>query len=192
MRTTKRILLLLGAVILVAGGLAGGWFAQQETRDAETVTETTTTSVTTTAAEPAPGLPAAVDETRAGLLAAAESGDYQALQPFIRSTAFKYTFGEPVDGGPIAHWQNLEQTTDQKPLEALADVLRMPYTLSRGVYYWPFAYDVASIHDLTAHERELLAPLGPLATLFPPGTGYLGWRAGIEPDGDWAFFVAGD
>ena len=34
--------------------------------------------------------------------------------------------------------------------------LRMPYTLSRGLYFWPFAYDVASIDDLTAHERELL------------------------------------
>jgi hypothetical protein len=24
------------------------------------------------------------------------------------------------------------------------------------------------------------------------GLGYLGWRAGFEPDGTWAFFVAGD
>lgn len=192
MGSVKGILLLAGAVVLVAGGLAGGWFAQRETRDAETVTETTTTSVTTTAAEPAPGLPAAVDETRAGLLAAAESGDYEALRPFIRSTAFRYTFGEPVDGGPIAYWQNLEKTTDEKPLEALAAVLRMPYTLSRGVYYWPFAYDVASIDDLTQHERELLAPLGPLESVFVEGTGYLGWRAGIQPDGTWVLFVSGD
>jgi hypothetical protein len=188
----KGILLLAGAVVLVAGGLVGGWFAERETRDAETVVETTTSTVTTTAEEPAAGLPAEVDGTRAALLAAAESGDIEALQPFIRSTAFKYTFGEPVAGGPIAYWQNLEKTTDQKPLEALADVLRMPYTLSRGVYYWPFAYDVASIDDLTAHERELLAPLGPLESVFVEGTGYLGWRAGIEPDGTWVLFVSGD
>jgi len=188
----KRILLLVGAVVLVAGGLAGGWFAQRETRDAETVVETTTSTVTTTAEQPAPGLPAEVDKTRAALLAAAQSGDLDALQPFIRSTAFAYTFGDPVPGGPIAYWQNLEQTTDQEPLDALADVLKMPYTLSRGVYYWPFAYDVASIHDLTAHERELLAPLGPLASVFVEGTGYVGWRAGIEPDGTWVLFVSGD
>ena len=188
----KGILLLAGAVVLVAGGLVGGWFAERETRDAETVVETTTSTVTTTAEEPAPGLPAEVDRTRAALLAAAESGDIEALQPFIRSTAFKYTFGEPVAGGPIAYWQNLEKTTDQKPLEALADVLRMPYTLSRGVYYWPFAYDVASIDDLTAHERALLAPLGPLESVFVEGTGYLGWRAGIQPDGTWVLFVSGD
>ena len=192
MRSPKRILLLLGAVVLVAGGLVGGWFAQQETRDAETVVETTTSTVTTTAEQPAPGLPAEVDKTRADLLAAAQSGDLDALQPFIRSTAFAYTFGDPVPGGPIAYWQNLEQTTDQEPLDALADVLKMPYTLSRGVYYRPFAYDVASIHDLTAHERELLAPLGPLASVFVEGTGYVGWRAGIEPDGTWVLFLSGD
>jgi hypothetical protein len=186
------VLLLAGAVVLLAGGLVGGWFAQQETRDAETVVETTTTTLTTTAEQPAPGLPAEVDKTRADLLAAAESGDYAALQPFIRSTSFAYTFGDPVTGGPIAYWQNLEKTTDQKPLEALADVLRMPYTLSRGIYYWPFAYDVAAIGDLTAHERELLAPLGPLESVFVEGTGYVGWRAGIQPDGTWVLFVSGD
>ncbi|HET6684191.1 MAG TPA: hypothetical protein VFG75_10885 [Gaiella sp.] len=188
----KRAFLLLGAAVLLAGGLVGGWFAQQETRDAETVVETTTTTLTTTAEQPAPGLPAEVDKTRTDLLAAAETGDYAALRPFIRSTSFAYTFGDPVQGGPIAYWQNLEQTTDQKPLEALADVLKMPYTLSRGIYYWPFAYDVASLDDLTAHERELLAPLGPLESVFVEGTGYLGWRAGIEPDGTWVLFVAGD
>ena len=56
----------------------------------------------------------------------------------------------------------------------------------------PFAYDVASLSDLTAHERELLATLGPLESVFVEGTGYLGWRAGIRPDGSWVFFVAGD
>ena len=66
------------------------------------------------------------------------------------------------------------------------------YTLSRGIYYWPFAYDVESIDDLTTHERELLAPLGPLDSVFVEGTGYLGWRAGIEPGGTWVLFVAGD
>ena len=139
------------------------------------------------------GVPAAVEATRAALLAAAESGDYEALRPLIPANgAFKYTFGGPVDGGPIAYWQELERTTEARPLEALAAVLRMPYTLSRGYYYWPFAYDVADLADLSPHERELLAPLGPLDRVFVEGTGYLGWRAGIAPDGTWVFFVAGD
>jgi hypothetical protein len=131
-------------------------------------------------------------ETRAELLEASESGNYEALRPLIPSTGFEFTVGSPEPGGPIPYWQDLERTTSQRPLATLAQVLQMPYTLSRGIYYWPFAYDVASIDDLTAHERELLAPLGPLESVFVEGTGYLGWRAGIRPDGTWVFFVAGD
>lgn len=186
-----RALLVLGAVILLALGGAAGWFAARETEEAVTTTETTTVTETTTATAET-GLPAAVEETRAALLAAAKSGDYEALRPLIPATGFEYTFGGAVEGGPIGHWQELERSTVERPIENLAAVLELPYTLSRGIYFWPFAYDIADIDDLTAHERGLLEPLGPLDTLFVEGTGYLGWRAGIEPDGDWVFFVAGD
>jgi len=144
--------------------------------------------------QPAPnGLPKAVEASRAALLAAAESGDYEAVRPLLPADdGFRYTFGGPVEGGPIAYWQELERTTGERPLETLAAILRMPYTLSRGYYFWPFAYDVADVNDLTTHERKLLAPLGRLDRLFAEGTGYLGWRAGIAPDGAWSFFVAGD
>ena len=64
----------------------------------------------------------------------------------------------------------------------------MPYTLSRGLYFWPFAYDVASIDDLTAHERELLAPLGPLES---SSSRARDTSAGARV-GAWVFFVAGD
>ena len=188
----KRALLLIGAAVLVAAGGVGGWFASRELEDQETITETTTVTVTTTGEPAESGLPAAVERTRAALLAAAESGDYEALRPLVPETGFEYTFGSPVEGGPIAYWRELERTTDEEPLETLAQVLKMPYTLSRGIYFWPFAYDVADVADLTAHERELLAPLGPLESVFVEGTGYLGWRAGIQPDGTWVFFVAGD
>ena len=136
------------------------------------------------------GPPRQVWLTRSQLQLAAESGDYEKLRALIPDAGFEYTFGGPVEGGPIAYWQGLE--SERPPIEILAQILRMPYTLSRGYYVWPFAYDVASIGDLSPHERELLEPLGPLDSLFFAGTGYLGWRAGIAPDGSWAFFVAGD
>ncbi|MGH3127747.1 MAG: hypothetical protein ACRDPX_07500 [Gaiellaceae bacterium] len=137
------------------------------------------------------GLPAPVGQTRAALLEAAESGDYEALRPLV-SDSLEYTFGSPVEGGPIAYWQRLEEDTDARPLESLAAILKMPYVLSRGYYVWPWAYTVETAGDLSEHEVELLAPLGPPSQLFPAGSGYLGWRAGFAPDGTWAFFVAGD
>ena len=139
------------------------------------------------------GLPTAVEASRSALLAAAESGDYDDVQALLPADGgFRYTFGEPVEDGPIAYWQELERTTDERPLETLAAILRMPYTLSRGYYFWPFAYNVANANDITAHERELLAPLGRLDRLFVEGTGYLGWRAAIAPNGTWVLFLAGD
>lgn len=189
-----RALLVIGALLLLAGGAAAGWFIAQETEEAVTTTETTTTTATTTTTSQPElaGLPAAVEKTRATILAAAETGDYEELRPLVPATGFEYTFGSPVEGGPIAFWRELERNSVERPLENLAEVLRMPYTLSRGIYVWPFAYDIAEADEITAHERELLQPLGPLDTLFVPGTGYLGWRAGIEPDGTWVFYVAGD
>jgi len=188
-----RALLIVGALVLLAAGGVGGWFAARETEKADTVIETTTETTTeTTEAAAEAGLPAAVEATRAALLAAAETGDYEELRPLVPATAFEYTFGGPVEGGPIAFWQELERSSVERPLEELAKVLRMPYTLSRGIYVWPFAYDIAERDEITAHERDLLEPLGPLDTLFVEGTGYLGWRAGIEPDGTWVFYVAGD
>jgi hypothetical protein len=138
-----------------------------------------------------PGIPAEVEATRAALLEAAESGDYEALRPLLTDD-LKYTFGEQVAGGPIAYWQELERTTGERPLESLAAILKMPYVLAQGYYVWPWAYALRSSGELSPHEQEVLAPLGPPSRFFPEGVGYLGWRAGIAPDGTLAFFVAGD
>lgn len=151
--------------------------------------EVVTTTVSRTLVRDAPGLPPRVARTYTALLRAAEDGDYEALRPLISRIGFEYTFGGPVAGGPIAYWQKLESTTDERPLLALAAILKRPYALSRGLYVWPFAYD-RTAEELTAHERKLLKPLGRDGGFV--GEGYVGWRAGIEPDGDWVFFVAGD
>jgi hypothetical protein len=76
----------------------------------------------------------------------------------------------------------------ESPIDRLAEVLRLPYTLYGGTYVWPFAYDKQR-NELTRYERRLL---GDLAVYSGAGSGYLGWRAGINPDGTWRFFIAGD
>ena len=131
-------------------------------------------------------LPAPVDEKRRAILAAASSGDVDAVAALADADEFSYTFGGDVPGGPAAYWRERQANGDD-PLADLAQILRMPYTLSTGHYVWPFAYDKTA-DTLTEYERELLEPLG---TAFV-GEGYLGWRAGFRPDGRWVFFVAGD
>ena len=127
------------------------------------------------------------ERTNARLLAAAESGDYEKLRPLIPAKGFAYSFGGDFAGGPIAYWKNVERSSDQRPIAILASILKMPYTLNRGLYVWPFAYDKRK-SELTAYERRLL---GPLAKSYV-GQDYYGWRAGIRPDGKWIFFIAGD
>jgi hypothetical protein len=126
---------------------------------------------------------------RAALLAAAESGDYDALAELADPDEFEYTFGGAFEGGPAAYWRQAEASGEEPtPADALAAILRMPYTLSRGIYVWPFAYDRTE-DELTPYERGLLDELGEGGAF---ADGYLGWRAGIRPDGSWVFFVAGD
>ena len=168
------VVVLIGVVALASGVMLGFKLDSDES-----------------AAPVATGLPAAVEQTRAALVEAAEAGDYDALPPHM-SDGFRYTFGVGKPGGAGEYWQELERTTGERPLEILATILKMPYVLSHGYYVWPWAYTLESSDDLSPHEVELLAALGPPGRFFPEGVGYLGWRAGIAPDGMWAFYVAGD
>lgn len=150
------------------------------------MTRTRTQTRTVAAADVA--VPRAVELKRAAMLRAAEAKDYDGLAKLADST-FKYTFGSPVPGGPAAYWQQAEQQGRQ-PLEALAAILQLPYTLSRGLFVWPFAYDKTA-DEITQYEATLLKKIPPDGATVGP-EGYLGWRAGILPDGSWIYFVSGD
>jgi len=177
------------AVLLFVVLLAAGCGSQTTTLTrSETATVTQTETATETVSTPAAGLPAPVAATHAALLAAAKTGDYEVLRPLVPDDEFSYTFGLPPEGGPIAYWQQAEEDSGERPIDVLARILELPYTLYHGTYVWPFAFDKQP-EDLTPHERKLL---GDLADDFGAGSGYLGWRAGIEPDGTWSFFIAGD
>jgi hypothetical protein len=146
----------------------------------------------TVTVERAAGIPAAVERARRAVERAAESRDWEALERLARPP-FKYSFGPDVPGGAVAYWKQLEATTDEKPLETLAAILKLPYTLSHGLYVWPFAYTTPP-DELTPYERRLLAPIADAQEIFGWAQfgGYNDWRAGFAPDGRWQFYVAGD
>jgi hypothetical protein len=176
--------IVLMGVLLVALGGAGGFVLADRTRDDETRTVTETRTV----AAADVGVPAAVESKRAEILRAAEAKDYEGLARLAAPT-FRYTFGGPVSGGPAAYWRKAEQQ-GQSPLEALSAVLKLPYTFSRGLYVWPFAYDKTT-DEITQYEATLLKKIPPDGATVGP-EGYLDWRAGILPDGSWIYFVSGD
>jgi hypothetical protein len=140
-----------------------------------------------------PELPDPVERTRIAIAEAAAARNYDALAQLIPEDGFEYTFGGPVPGGPAAYWRRLEASTEEAPLDTLVAVLALPYTKVRGIYVWPFAFDRAP-EQLTEEELELLATFATPREIegWREFGGYIGYRAGIEPDGDWVFYVAGD
>jgi hypothetical protein len=178
---------LVGVLLLALAG-AAGFILADRTREQKTTTVTVARTETRTVAAGDLGVPSAVESKRAEILRAAEAKDYDALARLTAPT-FRYTFGEPVKGGPAAYWRTAEQQ-GQRPLEALTAVVELPYTLSRGVYVWPFAYDKTA-DEITQYEATLLKKIPPDGAGVGP-EGYLDWRAGILPDGSWIYFVSGD
>jgi hypothetical protein len=138
-------------------------------------------------------LPDPVERKRIAIAKAAAARDYDALARLIPDDGFEYTFGGPVPGGPTAYWRRLEASTREAPLGTLAAILALPYTKVRGIYVWPFAFD-RNPERLTEEELELLSTFATPREIegWREFGGYIGYRAGIEPDGDWVFYVAGD
>ena len=139
------------------------------------------------------GLPSAVARKRAAVLAAAQAGDYDELARLANRGGFTYTYGGPQPGGPAAYWRRTADATGREPADILASILRMPYTREQGIYVWPFAYNRPPA-SLTPAERRELAPIATeeQIDMWVEAGSYFGWRAGIDSDGRWLFFVAGD
>lgn len=175
------------AVLVVALGLAAGFAVGRATStDHLTTLQTTTTRVAD------PTLPPAVARTRERILRAAKAHDYEALRRVIGTHPIRYTFGPNVPGGPVAFWKQAE-ARGGKPIATLAAILKLPYTLSHGIYWWPFAY-TTSPGQLSAYEVRLLSSFATPADVakWKSFGGYFGYRAGIGADGVWQIYVSGD
>ena len=86
------------AALLLAVLFAAGCGSQTTTVTRSETAVVTETDGDETVATPAAGLPAPSPQTHAELLAAARTGDYEALRPLVPDDEFSYTFGLP-DGG---------------------------------------------------------------------------------------------
>jgi hypothetical protein len=145
-------------------------------------------SGSTTSAE---GLPAAVEETRSAILAAAESGEYDHLRTLVQPKVFLSDFGFG-SGDPVQRWQEL----GPKPLETMGALLRMSHSVRETnegmLYQWP-SYDPDSdAADLSAEDRKLFLKFmteDELENLILPEVGYTAPRLGILADGTWWFFI---
>jgi hypothetical protein len=140
---------------------------------------------------PVEGMPAEVAAARDFLLDAALRCDEQLLFTATEeSSMFTFSFGADTD--PLGYWWDLEAAGEQ-PFLRLAQVLGTTPTLSEGGDVWVFPrVTTGRAQDTTDEAWAELTWLEDPAATRAAGDGYLDWRAGISPDGEWRFFVAGD
>ena len=144
-------------------------------------------------------LPVPVRETRDRLLAAARSGNIEALRPLMAegSDATQLSLGPPTED-PVAYLRSISGDAEgHEILAILYEVLSAGFVhLQNGgeedIYVWPYFY-VVPLEELDARQRVELFKLvtaGDYEDMRAYG-GYLFYRTGIMADGRWAFFIAG-
>jgi hypothetical protein len=216
-----RPILLLAVLVLAVAGCGGDDAndAAATQPDTVTVTETQTeTEAATTETEteteteaeeecstsglrltlPDQQLPAPVAEVRRRIFEAALACDYETLEQIALEQGDGFTFSYGGGDSAADFWRDVEEgevpDPGPKPMRALAAILTMPFTRNEaGSYAWPTAYSEAPTEEAW---RDLvyagLYDAEEVERMKAQGTGYLGYRTAITPEGDWQFFVAGD
>jgi hypothetical protein len=187
---------LLALLALLALGCGSEKSSSPGATGSSEVTESSATSVEETESESldtsAEGLPAPVSETRAAILAAAESGDYGPLRALVKPNVFLSDFGFGNEPDPVGRWQEM----GPKPLETMGVLLGMPNAVRETnegtLYEWPRFDANSTMADLTEPERDLLLTFMPeddLNNAFLPELGYTGPSLGILANGKWWFLI---
>ncbi len=142
------------------------------------------------------GLPVEVAGVRAGILSAAENGDYEMLRPLLDPEVFLSDFGFGIadEPDPVARWAEMVE----EPLAVMAAVLNMGYveedTNEGRLFRWPpYDAETSSLADISVRDRRLfLSAMSrtEFRRLIPNVEyGYVGPRLGILADGTWWFFI---
>ena len=145
---------------------------------------------------PEQDLPPAVADVRKRVFEAAVACDYDTLEQIALEKGEGFTFSYGAGADASEYWRDLEENSTElpKPMRALATILTLPPTRNEsGSYAWPTAYNEnPSEDDWRALVYAGLYDAKVVDQMQTQGTGYLGYRTAITPDGDWQFFVAGD
>lgn len=144
-------------------------------------------------------LPEPVRRLREELIAAARTGDLEALRPLIERQPEPPAFGEHPEEDSIAYLRAISGDRDgREALAIMFEILEAGFAhvdvgSDREAYVWPY-FAVVPFDALTAaQEVELYKIITPYDRQDMEVYGrYTFFRLGIAPDGNWRFFLAGD
>lgn len=145
-------------------------------------------------------LPAPALRMRELILEASYTGDVEALRPLIGTGAAitQLSLGG-IEGDPVNFLREISGDGEgHEILAILQEVLEAGYVhMDAGtpheIYVWPyfFAYPLDRLDDQQRVELFRIVTAGDYEDMRLFG-GYNFYRVGITPEGQWAFFVAGD
>lgn len=166
--------------------------APADTASTETTADVSCSAAGASVPSAAAGLPEPVATTRQAIIDAAAACDLDALEG-LAAEGFNSSFG----GGGV---ENLRRWEDEGTgrLGTLLDLFGMTHdtveTDDGVIYVWPAAHVYESWDAIPA---DLIEELRQIHTdeeldMFSEFGSYGGWRTGIDQDGNWLYFVAGD
>jgi hypothetical protein len=141
-------------------------------------------------------LPPAVARSRDRILAAARSGNLQALAAIVQADETTFSWSDERD--PAVFWRtNYPDSEGLEALSILTTILEAPFVhVDRGtpqeVYLWPYFARVP-LKTLSRDQKVALFKIvtgGDYKDMLALGS-YAFFRIGISPDGTWQFFVTG-
>lgn len=164
------------------------------------------------------GLTDAVADMRQAIYDAAIAGNYDALESLINTEplpgledgeGFAFSLGDVDDGRPVQeraveYWRTYRGPQGQDLLDVMAALLTMDHSVTTvegyTIYSWPFLVGMSpeEIRNITEEQRAQLERVYSqedidliieTADVIP---GYAGWRLGIDQEGRWIYFIAGD
>jgi hypothetical protein len=146
-----------------------------------------------------PHLPPAVLRTRDRILAAARTGDLQALLTLMQANGGMPVFSHTQKQDPTAYWK--ETYPDSDGLEILSilitllesEPVRIDAGTPREMYLWPY-FARLPLKSLTpAQKVELFRVVtgSDYKDMLERGR-YVFYQVGIGPDGTWRYFVASE
>lgn len=168
---------------------------ETETRTVPSEPEVSCSTAGLRATLPDQDLPPDVAEVRQRVFDAAVACDYDTLEAIAEEKGEGFTFSYGAADDASEYWAEAETSGEEpKPMRSLVAILAMPFTRNEsGSYAWPTAYSESPTPEAwQALVDAGLYPEDVVEQMRTQGTGYLGYRTAITPDGDWQFFVAGD
>lgn len=144
-------------------------------------------------------LPERVRKMRSEILAAARTGNIEAMRPVLESNELMPLVAHDTVADPIAHWKQTSADGEGREILAmLLNVLEAGYVkLNAGkpdeTYVWPYFAELPLDKLAPAQQVELYRIVSPdeVKTMKELGA-YIHYRLGIGRDGTWHYFIAGN